>query len=121
MGKQKGCIKTGGRARGTPNKVTSTLKEFIAELIDSNREQIEKDIRGLKPFQRLAVLERLFSYVIPKQQAVSYNEVVEAEIRQLERLIDTLPDEAIDRITAKIMELQYANRDEQQGTTKESD
>ena len=66
-----GTPKTGGREAGTPNKITGTLKEFVANLVDDNREQIVKDLKALKPKERLAVLERLMQYVLPKQQAVS--------------------------------------------------
>lgn len=113
--------KTGGRARGTPNKVTSSLKQFIGNLIDGNRGQMESDLKRLKPYQRLSVLERLMGYVLPRQQAVTAESVLEAEYRQLERLIDTLPDEAIDKIAAKVIELQNAKQDEQQEFVETSD
>ncbi len=67
MSKPKGAPKTGGRKAGTPNKVTCTLKEFIKALIDNNREQIEKDLESLQPKDRLAIFEKLFQYIIPKQ------------------------------------------------------
>lgn len=65
--------KTGGRTRGTPNKVTATLKEFITDIIDKNRKQMQKDLQELEPKERLQILERLMQYVIPKQQAQSLN------------------------------------------------
>ena len=71
MGRATGTPKTGGREAGTPNKITGTLKEFVANLVDDNREQIVKDLKALKPKERLAVLERLMQYVLPKQQAIS--------------------------------------------------
>lgn len=71
MGRTAGTPKTGGREAGTPNKITGTLKEFVANLVDDNREQIVKDLIALKPKERLAVLERMMQYVLPKQQAVS--------------------------------------------------
>jgi hypothetical protein len=71
MGRTAGTPKTGGREAGTPNKITGTLKEFVANLVDDNREQIVKDLKALKPKERLAVLERMMQYVLPKQQAVS--------------------------------------------------
>ena len=70
MGRRKGTPKTGGRKTGTPNKVSGTVKEWIASLIDKNREQIEADLAALEPKDRLQFLERLMQYVVPKQQAV---------------------------------------------------
>jgi len=32
-------LKTGGRAKGTPNKVTTEIREFYKELIENNLEQ----------------------------------------------------------------------------------
>ncbi len=60
-----------GRPKGVPNKVTSTVKEWIAAVIDKNRDQMEKDLMALEPKERLQILERLMQYVVPKQQAVS--------------------------------------------------
>lgn len=67
MARIKGMPKTGGRCAGTPNKVTGTLKEFVVNLIDQNREQIENDLKQLEPKDRLTIIERLMGYVIPKQ------------------------------------------------------
>jgi hypothetical protein len=66
MGKIKGAPKTGGRKAGTPNKVTGTIKDFLSNLIDRNRDQIEADLKKLQPKDRLIILERLLQYVVPK-------------------------------------------------------
>ena len=66
----KGTPKTGGRQAGTPNKVTTDLRTWVNDLLDSNRKQIVKDIKSLEPQQRIAAFEKLLSYALPKQQAV---------------------------------------------------
>lgn len=68
MSRTKGTEKTGGRSKGTPNKITGTLKEFISEIIDENRERIREDLEALEPKDRLQVLEKMMQYVIPKQK-----------------------------------------------------
>lgn len=68
MSRTKGTEKTGGRSKGTPNKITGTLKEFISEIIDENRERIREDLDALEPKDRLQVLEKMMQYVIPKQR-----------------------------------------------------
>lgn len=83
MSRTKGTPKTGGRQAGTPNKVTETLKEFIVNLLDDNREQIVDDIKTLRPKDRLAVLERLMQYVLPRQQAVNADIVANDLPREL--------------------------------------
>ncbi len=59
-----------GRPKGTPNKITSSLKDFLAKLIDGNREQIERDLRVLEPKDRLMMLERFMQYTTPKMQSI---------------------------------------------------
>ncbi len=41
MAKAKGSIKTGGRSAGTPNKITSTLKERWLEFVEGNFDQVQ--------------------------------------------------------------------------------
>ena len=69
MGQRKG--QTGnpfGRPKGTPNKVTGSLREWINTLIESNREQLEKDFAALEPRERLMLADKLMAYIIPKKR-----------------------------------------------------
>ena len=86
--RRKGTPKTGGRVKGTPNKVTGTLKDFVANLIDQNREQMEMDLRSLSPRDRLYTLDKLMQYVLPKNQSQSLNLKDDA----FEKLMGSLPD-----------------------------
>ena len=45
-----------GRPKGTPNKVTAEMREWLSKLVEGNREQIERDIKALDPKDRLLVL-----------------------------------------------------------------
>jgi hypothetical protein len=87
----KGSQKTGGRAKGTPNKVTTDLRTWINELLNSNRRQIAADIKQLEPQQRVMIFEKLLSYAVPKMQSV------EASIN-----MNTLTDEQLNTIINKI-------------------
>jgi len=89
--REKGTQKTGGREKGTPNKVTADTKAWLAKLLDSNRRQFEKDLKQLEPHQRVAIFEKLLAYVVPKQQSV------EAQID-----FNNLSDEQIDRIITEL-------------------
>ena len=97
MARQKndGRGRLGGRAKGTPNKVTTSVKEWLSELINANREQVEADLKKLKPRERLAVLEKFMQYVVPRQQAVS------AKI-DFDSLTDGQLDEIVGRLTKGI-------------------
>lgn len=95
MARQKndGRGRLGGRTKGTPNKVTTSLREFLVDIIDQNRDNIAKDLARLEDFpaQRLAIMERLMAYVIPKQTAS--NVAVD---------IDTLNEEQINELINRI-------------------
>lgn len=91
--KKKGSPKTGGRKAGTPNKTTGTIKEWIAEVVEKNRSQVEKDLKAMAPEKRVAMIERLVQYIIPKASTVNIN------FEQLnDQQLDQLIDEMINRI-----------------------
>lgn len=87
MSRPKGTPKTGGRVKGTPNKVTYSLKEWITSLIDKQRTQIEQDLQELEPKERLQMIEKLMQYVIPKQAAqqvkLDFDSLTDAQLEQL--------------------------------------
>jgi hypothetical protein len=68
MARVKGTPKTGGRKKGTPNKSTSNLRDWVSTLIESNLEQIEADLKILEPKERCLFIEKLMQYVIPKKR-----------------------------------------------------
>ena len=107
VGRRKGTEKTGGRKAGTPNKVTGTGKEWIASIIDGNREQFEKDLEKLEPGERVQIISNLLQYVTPKMQRSSPAEMLEAEYTKLEELLENAPDEAIHHIVERIEGLTY--------------
>lgn len=93
MARQKndGKGRMGGRQKGTPYKVTASVKDWIAQVIDKNRRQMERDIKALEPKDRLQMLEKLLGYVVPKQQAVSANvDSNKLSYEQLNSIVDEL-------------------------------
>jgi hypothetical protein len=58
-----------GRPKGTPNKVTSTIRNWLVELISNNREQLEKDFLLLEPKDRLILVEKFLPYIMPKAES----------------------------------------------------
>lgn len=104
MGRKKGdgLGRFGGRQKGSTNKVTNDLKEWISGLIDQNRGTLEKDLKGLEPNQRLIIMERLMQYVVPKQQSVSVEAQIQAEYSELEKLLEKAPEEVLDKLLARI-------------------
>lgn len=104
--KNDGRGRLGGRVEGTPNKVTTDLKTWIAEFLDGGRDKFVESMEGLTPQEYVKVYTSLLNYALPKQQSVNVDAQIEAEYKQLEKLISTAPDEFIDRIAEKITKMQ---------------
>ena len=84
-----------GRPKGSPNKTTQSVREWLTRLIDENREQIRKDLAALEPKERLQVLEKFMQYTVPKMQSV------EARV-DIDRLSDSQIDQVINELSEKL-------------------
>jgi hypothetical protein len=89
-------LKTGGRIKGSENKVTSQLREKISLLLENQFETFESELNNLQSKEKLELLVKLIPYVIPKQlETTNYNEtdmnldieVTEEKIKELKDLI----------------------------------
>ena len=99
-----------GRPKGSPNKTTMELRQFVQNLLQDNQNQIVKDLKKVKPEQRLAIYEKMLQYVVPKQQSIDIKAQIEAEYNELERLLKNAPEEAIAKITEKIEQFRQINK-----------
>lgn len=59
-----------GRPKGTPNKSTQTMRDWIVDFVSGHQEQIERDFQSLEPRERLLFVSRLLPYVVPKMVEV---------------------------------------------------
>ena len=98
-----------GKPKGTQNKATTDLRTWINILINKNLPKIEKDLESLDSKDRLQVIERLIQYCIPKQQAISVEAQIQAEYSELEKLIEKMPDAAVEQITQRLIKLNQLN------------
>ena len=57
-------IKTGGRTKGTPNKITTEVKNKLVELIDGTIEELSS--ANLTVANKIKLLEIALNYCIPK-------------------------------------------------------
>ena|ERR1035437_623331 len=111
--RDKGTPKTGGRVKGTPNKTTSEMKDWVTGLVGKTQKQFEKDLKAVDPEKRLAIIEKLLAFCIPKLQNISIEGQIRAEYAELEKLLETAPEEAVERISERINQLrELQNRDE---------
>ena len=60
--------KTGGRQKGTPNKITAEIREFLASLVFDNMDLIRQDIKDMTAEQRASFLPKILPYIVPKQK-----------------------------------------------------
>lgn len=61
--------KTGGRTKGTPNKVTKTIREQYRLLIQENLDQLSEDLKCLEPKDRIKAVLDLSKFVLPTLKA----------------------------------------------------
>lgn len=124
MPRKKGTPKTGGRQKGTPNKSTAAVKNYIAEVLGNymtptpaqpTQPTLTKDIEAMLPEERVRAMTQLAAYVIPKQQALSVAEQTQVEADALTEWLQTAPDDAINAIAAKVLEMQARNAAERGG------
>jgi hypothetical protein len=59
-----------GRPKGSPNKITTDIRTWIQSLINNNRELFETDLKAVESKQRLYIMEKLLSFVVPKMQSI---------------------------------------------------
>lgn len=71
--------KTGGRKKGTPNKVTKGIRELISQATEEyyNSDLFLIDIALLDPKDRVSIMEKLTNYVAPKMQSTTIDAVVQ--------------------------------------------
>lgn len=59
--------KFGGRTKGTPNKITSEIKETLKEVLSNEIENLPHRLSELDVKDRLDVLVKLIPYILPKE------------------------------------------------------
>jgi len=70
-------VKTGGRVALTPNKDKTLIRNSFQLLIENNLEQLETDLKELKPFERIKVILEIAKFVVPILKATEITDVSE--------------------------------------------
>ena len=73
--------KTGGRQPGSTNKIPTLVRATISDIINEyyTSETFTNDIAKLKPAERVAAMEKLSAYVLPKLQATTLDLTAETK------------------------------------------
>lgn len=90
--------KTGGRQKGSVNKVTALSKAIIADLLDDYNESglMSSDFLSLEPKDRIQCAEKLMQYIMPKMQSTAVdlnNKAVVVTIEDRLKLLAQDPEE----------------------------
>ena len=62
--------KTGGRQAGTPNKITSELREALKGIVANELDTLSDSLAQLPAKERLEVLIKLMPYCMPKIETI---------------------------------------------------
>ena len=81
----------GGRPKGSPNKITAELRDWISQFVHDNKQQIQQDFDSLEPKDRIMIFEKLLKYALPALQATTVTTDFERlSDEQLDRIIEEL-------------------------------
>lgn len=72
--------KFGGRAKGTPNKLTAEIRDLISEFVRGEIDHLERGSLTLSTKERIDMIAKLLPYVLPK---ISEDVLTIPEPRQL--------------------------------------
>lgn len=95
----------GGRAKGTPNKATSDLKAWVSYILDNGRDKFVDSLEQLEPSEYIRVFTGLLNYALPKQAPTTPDDILEKEKRMMQELLLSMPEEMVDRVARRIVEL----------------
>lgn len=87
--------KSGGRQAGTPNKVTTDLRQSIQAFLDANWPQVQKEFNALEAKDKLQFIDKMLAYSLPKLQATSLT-------MDFERLTDDQLDVIIENLKSTL-------------------
>lgn len=81
MAFEKGNTLGTGRPKGSPNKIESTTKKFLQDLIDGSTDKIEAELKSLSGKAFLDAVSNFMEYVQPKLSRTE----LKAEIQEVEQ------------------------------------
>jgi hypothetical protein len=76
--------KYGGRVKGSPNLITSDIRQHFQKIIENNLDQINKDLKAIEdPAQRVRLLLELAKFVIPSLKQTEFTSVQKENVRPI--------------------------------------
>lgn len=84
-------------------------------MLQDNAEQIRQDFAQLTPAERIKAVGQLAAYIVPKQTAVSIEQQAAIEKEGLLLFLESAPDDAINAIAERVLEIQGAMQEAARG------
>lgn len=63
-------VKTGGRQKGTSNKLSGTVKEMIVQFVTNEIQHLPSLLNQLEPKDKAEYIIKLLPYILPKKAPV---------------------------------------------------
>lgn len=90
-------IKTGGRAKGTPNRTTTETKALLQSIISEEIDNLAEMLDKLEPLERVNAVAKLLPYILPKQSEVKAE--ISAEINNKIYDLSKLSDATLEELS----------------------
>ncbi|MGQ8337797.1 hypothetical protein ACUNWD_14710 [Sunxiuqinia sp. A32] len=94
-------IKTGGRKKGTPNRVSGTIKEMLNTAICKELETLPKLLSELEPKERLDAIIKLLPYLTSKAKEDDSAESPAEKFTSFSKMVAEKMKEANERMQKK--------------------
>lgn len=89
--KPKGLPKTGGRKKGSVNKVTANMRETIDQFLAENFDDMKLEFGMLEPKDKINAYIRLLEFALPKLNR-THNEITGKDGAPLQTVIKFIDD-----------------------------
>ncbi|SDX19314.1 hypothetical protein [Aequorivita viscosa] len=81
--------KFGGRTKGTPNKTTQEMRDFMRDFLSRKFEKLDEVFDQLEPKEKINALLKMLPYLVPKQMQMDLTATQKQEQKQdLSKLTD---------------------------------
>lgn len=107
-----------GRPIGSTNRITREMAERVQTIINGQLGTIEKDLKKMQPAERVKAIIALMQFVLPKQQAINVSNQLELEYKEMEMLLQHVPEDATAAIAAKMLELKTRKENENENNQR---
>jgi hypothetical protein len=80
-----------GRPKGSKNRTTEEMREFIQKVVDKNFERLEEDLDKMNPTNRWTIIQKITQYFMPILSKNDNNNNMTGDITINVKYIDEQP------------------------------